>query len=374
MNEVVFIYDHFYPDYTAGGPITALGNLAMLLQDKIKITIITSAFEYQSKKRLETVIANQWTEWKGIQIWYADDKRSLKMAIGNLNKEATIYLNGLFSMRYAVYPLWMAKRLGFNVILTPRGMLQPGAIKNAKAKKSLYLSLLRFSGLLNHVRWHATDSQEATDLQNWFGGQPAVIIPDVPVVLMYKMNALQKQPGRLRLVYFSLITEKKNLYYILELLNTDELIHVELDIIGPVKDKLYWEKCLNLIQIMKNSERVIYRGEINPEKITENLPNYHALVLPTHGENFGHAIIEMLACSRPVLISDKTPWRGSESNGAIKSLPLEREKWIEIIKKMLSWEQKEFDAASIAAFKFYQSKFNFDELKMRYLELFSSHS
>ena len=36
-------------------------------------------------------------------------------------------------------------------------------------------------------------------------------------------------------------------------------------------------------------------------------------LLPTGGENFGHAIFEALSCGVPVLISDQTPWRGLEA-------------------------------------------------------------
>ena len=34
-----------------------------------------------------------------------------------------------------------------------------------------------------------------------------------------------------------------------------------------------------------------------------------AFLLPTGGENFGHAIFEALSCGVPALISDRTPWR-----------------------------------------------------------------
>ena len=37
------------------------------------------------------------------------------------------------------------------------------------------------------------------------------------------------------------------------------------------------------------------------------------LLLPSRSENFGHAIFEALAAGTPVVIGDKTPWRGLEA-------------------------------------------------------------
>ena len=60
------------------------------------------------------------------------------------------------------------------------------------------------------------------------------------------------------------------------------------------------------------------------DAIVAALARSDVFLLPTGGENFGHAIFEALSCGVPVLISDQTPWRGLEALKAGWDLPLAR--------------------------------------------------
>lgn len=373
----IFVYDHFYPDFSAGGPITSLYNLSQLLKEHQHIRILTSAYEYQSGKEIGGVNKNCWTDWKGLSVWYATDRLSIKKAIDDLPdiQPVTFYLNGMFSVSYFLYPLCLAKKRGFRVIISPRGMLQQGAMERGKLKKQIYILALKLSGLLSNVSWHATDKQEREDIGLRIGNKLNIKeIPNVPVVAHEIHCPLLKASGELRLVYFSLIAEKKNLGFVLELLENPQLSTVQLDIYGPIKDQAYWELCLLKINALSSPNRVIYHGRLNPEKSISEITKSHVLILATHGENFGHVIVEMLSASRPVIISDKTPWIDLEKYGAGYSLPLKKEIWIKTLSEVLAWNDADFSTACSSALQYYQSKFNFDELKMRYLELFSNLS
>ena len=373
----IFIYDHFYPDFSAGGPITSLYNLSQLLRENQNIRVLTSAYEYHSGKQITAVDKNCWTDWKGLPVWYATDRLSIKKAIDDLpgDQSITFYLNGIFSFSYFLYPLQLAKKKGFQVIISPRGMLQQGAMTRGRVKKHIYLLLLKLCGLLRNVIWHATDKQEVEDITLRIGRNLNITeIPNVPVIADYTLPLLRKTSGELRLVYFSLIAEKKNLSFVLELLENPQLSAVHLDIYGPIKDQDYWELCQRKINSLSYSNQIIYHGEISPEKSISAITKSHALILPTQGENFGHAIVEMLSASRPVIISDKTPWLDLEKYGAGYSLPLKKELWVLKLSEMLKWNETDFSAACSSALRYYQSKFNFDELKMRYLNLFSNRS
>ncbi len=75
-----------------------------------------------------------------------------------------------------------------------------------------------------------------------------------------------------------------------------------------MEDRDYWEKCLAVIRTLPASVTVSFDGPVPHEAVTGVLQQHHLFVLPTLGENFGHAIFEALLAGKPVLISDKTPW------------------------------------------------------------------
>jgi glycosyltransferase involved in cell wall biosynthesis len=65
-----------------------------------------------------------------------------------------------------------------------------------------------------------------------------------------------------------------------------------------------------------------YLGEIPHESVPALFASHDLFLFPTHGENFGHVIIESLSNGCPVLISDQTPWRRLAEIGVGWDIPL----------------------------------------------------
>jgi len=84
--------------------------------------------------------------------------------------------------------------------------------------------------------------------------------------------------------------------------------------------------------------------------VCQTLAAYHLFLLPTRGENFGHAILEALSAGCPVLISDQTPWRGLESSGIGWALPLtEPERFRAVLNQCIAMDEAEFAHRSLQA-------------------------
>jgi hypothetical protein len=83
-------------------------------------------------------------------------------------------------------------------------------------------------------------------------------------------------------------------------------------------------------------------GAIPPDEVVERLAGYDLMILPTGGENYGHAIVDSFVAGTPVMISDQTPWRDLESHRAGIDLPLsETEQWLRWLRRFGAMEANE---------------------------------
>lgn len=371
--DIVFVYDHFYPDYSAGGPVTSLANLARLLETSCNVKILTSASYYNTGATFEGIAFNQWTKQNNIEVWYAETSGSIIQAIDTLAPGSLVYLNGLFSTKFFLPVLRHARRRKLDVVVTPRGMLQQGALRNKALKKSIYLFFLKLTGNLKNVRWHATDEEERNDIRKHFGKDLEVdVIPNVPRLPLHVSIPLRKDAGKLKLVCFSLISRKKNIKFLADLLVASNIPGITLDIVGPVKDNDYWAECMDTL--LRSNGVVNYLGDVDPAQVNAVLSRYHLFVLPTHGENFGHAIMEAMSSFRPVLISEHTPWKDIEPFHGGFALPLVTSQWEEKLKVVRNWSQEEFDKACVGAMDYFRNKINMSGLRSMYLSLFRVQS
>lgn len=370
--DIVFVYDYFYPDYSAGGPVTSLANLARLLDDP-SVKIITGTSYYDSGRKFEKLPLNEWTSYHEYTVWYAGSIESIDRAIDTIKPASVVYLNGIFSRNFFLHVLRRCKFLGHDVVISPRGMLQEGALRDKSLKKDLYLAALKLTGTFKGVRWHATDPQERIDIRKHFGNQLEVdVIPNVPRLPSATNVSIQKSRGSLKLVCFSLISRKKNIKFLIDLLASTNLPGITLDIVGPVKDKDYWNECQ--AGIRSAGGIVNYLGDCSPDQVGDLLSQYHLFVLPTKGENFGHAIVEAMSAFRPVMISEHTPWKDiTPANGGF-SLPLVTSQWEDKLKDALNWSQEDFDKACVGAMNYFRSKINMSGLRSMYLSLFRAQS
>jgi glycosyltransferase involved in cell wall biosynthesis len=200
-------------------------------------------------------------------------------------------------------------------------MLKSGALTIKPWKKTIFLKLCKF--LYSGITWHATNEQEKLEILSKFPKAKVIVAPVIPSSDAPKVMRDTKRPGRLKLVTFSRISSEKGILEAIKWVN--ELpsdLDVTFDIYGAMPEGDYLDLCKQ--EVLK-SARVKLQGEVNPSKISEVYSNYEIFFLPTWGENYGHAIAEALLNKKPVVISNRTPWRHLESANAGFDLELTRE-------------------------------------------------
>lgn len=266
-----------------------------------------------------------------------------------------------------LYPLIVLKRQNINsrAIICPRGMLQDGALQVKAGKKKYFLKALKFFGLLNNISWHATNQEEKEDINQYFPNENILVASNIPKKPIHNINDSQKQKGQLKLIYLSLISEKKNLHLLLQVILKSDA-GVTLDIYGPVKDNKYWnDNCVSLIDKLK--DRVNYKSDIQPLLVQDKLSEYDALALLTKGENFGHALYESLSVGRPVITSYFTPWDTLEKENAGWNVDINNlDKIADLFNWLILLDNNEFDKYCKGAYSLAERYYNSQNFKESY--------
>lgn len=344
----MLIFTQYYtPAKKAGGPITSISNLVSSLD--LDCSIVSRGQDLNERKNLDGIQVDKWTE-SNRNYFVGLSFRSLMnyLKILRINSKDVYYVNGIFDWKMNLLPLLFGKR----IIISPRGMLQKGALENGMIKKKFYLTFLRYLLILKKkdITWHATDDVEYQDIKYHFKTTSKIQkLGNIPNFFKLVKPKPPKSKNQIKLVYYSLISQKKQLDLILKSI-TKSKYPISLDIFGPIKDTKYWKDCLRIInESEKLKENVHYYGHITIQKIPDILINYDYFILPTLGENFGHAIFESLNCNLPVIISSKTPWRFLENEdfGFILDTEITDEFW----SKLLSLSEDEYHRLTLNARK-----------------------
>ncbi|MBI1767934.1 MAG: glycosyltransferase [Bacteroidetes bacterium] len=372
MKRILIFYSHFSPAFKAGGPVQSLVNLVTELHDHFEFYVFCSAYEMGEKDLLTGIKPDEWNKYaENVQVYYASNSVAVKIKseINRIDPDF-IYVNGMFLFFYNTIPLWLAKTRNKKVVIAPRGMLQEGALAIKPFKKKLFLSMLKLTDIFKNIIWHATDEQEAKDVRKIIGSQSTVrVAANIPRAIANSNTVKEKAKGELRLVFLSLITEKKNLHLILEALKQLRT-PIQFDIYGPVIDEGYWLTCKKLMEEQIHTIR--YQGAIEPNTVQETLSKYHAFILPTKGENFGHAIYEALSVGTPVLVSPYTPWgRLQDYNAGITIEALDQKYWSKAIQKFIDMELDEYSVYSKGSYDLAKNYFSKNDFKFQYQSLFS---
>jgi glycosyltransferase involved in cell wall biosynthesis len=251
-------------------------------------------------------------------------------------------------------------------------MLRESAIRIKSVKKKIFLKSFRWLGFHKDIHFLAADEIEVNDIRDHFGSATRMtMIPNFPAALPDITSILQKKEGEISLIYIARIHPIKNLDYLLKVLR-EVRATVRLTVVGSLEDKDFWLVCQEIIKDLPPNIAVDYEGEIRNHLLPAITARHHIFVLPTKGENFGHAIFEALALGKPVLISDQTPWRNLQLAGAGWDLPLDSPgQFGAAIEQAAAFNQDEYEKWCCSTRQYIQAYINRLDLKEEYQKLFS---
>lgn len=379
IKPVILTLTHFYlPGYKGGGPIRTISSMVDMLGDEFDFKIITNDRDLGDDTPYPDVFVNKWQKVGKAQVIYIAPRQNGFFIYKTINatRHHILYLNSCFSPTYSIIPL-LLRRIGLLnksiVIVAPRGEFSPGAIKLKSLKKKMYLYAANLVGLYKDVIWQASSEHEKNDIITVLSknniltnkaqikvasnAMQIVIAPDLsqpkPTA---KTIATLKERGSIKLIFLSRISPKKNLDGALDMLRCVRG-SVIFDIYGPLEDMVYWGKCQEIIKTLPPNIQVNYIGMLAHNLVSEAFINHDLFLFPTHGENFGHVIIEALVAGCPILISDQTPWRNLEESGVGWDIPLSQpEKFAAAIQDCVDMDSTELQSFSRRAVEYGMQK------------------
>ena len=358
----------------------SIANLVGLLQDKYDLFIVTRDRDYQDKAPYPGIVTDEWMPGEGCQLMY--------LSPGNVN---LLHLNWLINQTNADY-IYANSLLGYMtrlllvlniirrqiLIIAPRGEMHKGALRLKAYKKIPFVYLVKAISK-KWIIWHATDLTEIQAIKQFFADSrvqyvPVRFAPDTPKQLTQRTTHI-KQEGVAKLVFISRITPKKGLHLLLKLLTKfTPSGQLTVDIYGPNETNSYWQDCLAMIQKLGPTCVVTYQGMIDHDSVSNVLAAYDFFVLPTLGENFGHAIFEAFSVGLPVLISDQTQWRGLQERGAGWDLPLQHEAdWLATLQQCVAMNTRTYSRMTVAARHVAEAYMDTVQFEQSYTDLFSTH-
>ncbi|MEC7500310.1 MAG: glycosyltransferase [Planctomycetota bacterium] len=327
------------------------------MRDHFAVSVITSDRDLGGKQSYASITTGTWQPFdRGIRVMYCKPGISRIRqihAILNESAHATVYLNSMFSRSFSLLPLWLlSQNQGQNkVILTPRGMLKPSALKIKAWKKVPFLRLLQRWQYLRQLSFHATNISEQEEIFRIFGEKSRIsVVPNCTPKPQIPTNTISKNPGTLKVISVARIHPIKNTLFLIDAMAKVSQ-SVALDLYGPIEDATYWKLCQQRIRALPENVRVTYCGELASCEVRSHINRYHLFGLATRGENFGHAIYEALSTGTPVLISDQTPWRDLTKKRAGWDLSLnDIHIFTQVLEKVAGYSQLEYEEWSAGAY------------------------
>lgn len=365
--KTLIVSQCFYPSVNRGGPAVSVTNLAKALSEKMDISVLTASYESGSKEMLPGV-----TEGKNrlfcCNVYYTRSKSSkiLKKYMHEISPD-TVYISSLFSAEYTLPALFYARKHHLKAVLAPRGELQEAALKTKRQKKIPYLVFLKLSGLVKHIGFHATCTEEAEQIKKHFKNAKITVAQNVPSYINEVCRTRTKTEGGVRAVAVCRVHPIKGLLRAIEALQKASG-SVSYDIYGPIEDEAYYQRCLKAENELPKTVSVRFHNAVQPEKLPEILSNADCFLLPTQTENFGNAIVEALLCGCPAVISNGTPWKMLKQCCAGMNADTTNE-YTDAINRISEMNEQQWQEWSENAKRYIRERLNTEETVSRYIKM-----
>jgi glycosyltransferase involved in cell wall biosynthesis len=397
--KILIVIDWYRPAHKAGGPITSIENLVNLLGDdeNLEFYIICGVFDYGASEPLP-VEQEAWVKVGKAQVQYWHPKRlnlnTWKQLIEQL-KPDVVHMQGLWSIKFSILPLLAAQSfskamLTVKIIVSPRGMLTPQALKQKRWLKAPVAWVLKRLNAYKNVIFHSTNDQETKEIAKYLGGgatwidnnpsssipqklrpgtNPILQMPNVPRSLYRENHEYTKTPNHLNWVFVGRISPEKNPLLLLQALQILDCSTTGY-FIGGYQNESYFSEFQNAINNLPTQHQVKYLGELSVDEIAEQLTQCDLLINTSISENFGHAMAEALSAGVPILVGPNTPWQQLWEAKAGDVAEYSPQSFAAAMNKFVSMDSANYNQFKMGAIQHFAERCELSATKAKYLNIY----
>lgn len=222
-------------------------------------------------------------------------------------KPDVVHINCCWMPQCAFTQKW-AQQLGYKVVLTPHGMLEPWIVKrNYWTKKLPALMLYQRKAVVKANVIHATAESERANLLALGYNSNIEIVPNGVDVSNIKIKDSWDKSKKI--LFLSRVHVKKGIEF---LIGAAAQLRTELDgyefIIAGEGEQSYIDSLKQKAANLGVDHLFNFCGGIYGDKKWELFQQADIFALPTYSENFGIVVAEALASGTPVITTTGTPW------------------------------------------------------------------
>jgi glycosyltransferase involved in cell wall biosynthesis len=330
--RICLVSSSFYPATFYGGPISATWGLSKKLAEKgVDVYISTTNANGNSRLKVNTNKFVQQEKKLFVKYYHEQliNRFSLAFIFGiwtDIKQAELVYIQYLF--HYTVlFSLLISIIQRKKIIICPRGSFSSFTLsKKLPLIKALWLRLF-IKPFCKSIDWHASSYLEENDIKRRFPDAIVEIINDG--VDFESFQEFKKYEKDVLLAKYTNIQFRdiSNIFFCMGRLHEIKAFDVLIDafslfvkqdknaklIIAGGNDGV-GEKLKQQIIDLKVQDSVFLIGAIVFKDKNILLNNCDYFALASEFESFGIVIAEALSCGKPIVLSNKTPWRNLELN------------------------------------------------------------
>ena len=308
--RILHVIPTYLPAVRYGGPMFSVHalcrNLAALGHE---VHVYTTSID--GPQDLEVPLGRP-VERDGVKVWYfgADRVRRLmgSSAMRSQLRERLAQFDLLHTHSVFLWPPWYAARsaraLGLPYVMAPRGMLVPELLKiRNRLVKTVWLRLLEWPNLAGADALHFTSELERADFARLgIAIRSSEVIAngvDLEEISSFEISNEKPEPEPY-VLHLGRVNWKKGLDRLVRALAQAPGIRA---VIAGNDEEGCRASLERLARECGVADRVRFAGPVYGAAKWRLLRAARALVLPSHSENFGNAVLEAMAAGVPVVVS-----------------------------------------------------------------------